>query len=48
MSKKLAPEGIFWVKVINVDFQQEKYMQIKENDVSNFFLQYLRHSDVTK
>ena len=35
-----APVGIIWVKVINVDFQLEKYMQFKENDVSNFFLQY--------
>ena len=30
----------FWVKVIHVDFQLEKYMQFKENDVSIFFLQY--------
>ena len=28
-------------------FQLEKYMQCKEKDVYNFFMQYLRHSDVT-
>ena len=27
----------FWVKVINVNFQLEKYMQFKENDVFIFF-----------
>ena len=32
--------GNFWAKVINVDFQLEKYMQFKENDVSNFFFKY--------
>ena len=30
----------FWVKVINVNFQLGEYMQFKENEVSNFFLQY--------
>ena len=39
MSKFRLPWD-FGVKVINVDFQREKYMQFKENDVSNFFLQY--------
>ena len=38
----------FWVKAILIDFQLEKYMKYKEKDVYNFFLQYLRHSDVTK
>ena len=37
---KMGSRGNFWVKVINVNFQLEKYMQFKENDVSNFFLQY--------
>ena len=37
----------FLVKVILIDFQLEKYMQCKEKDVYNFFLQYQRHSDVT-
>ena len=30
----------FLVKVILIDFQLEKYMQCKEKDVYNFFLQY--------
>ena len=30
----------FLVKVIHVDYLLETYMQFKENDVSNFFLQY--------
>ena len=34
----------FLVKVILIDFQLEKYMQCKEKDVYNFFLQYLGHS----
>ena len=38
----------FLVKVVLIDFQLDKYMQSKEKDVYNFFLQYLRHSDVTK
>ena len=38
----------FLVKVILIDFQLEKYMQSKKKDVYNFFLQFLRHSDVTK
>ena len=38
----------FLVKVILIDFQLEKYMKCKEKDVYNFFLQYQRHSDVTK
>ena len=30
----------FLVKVILIDFPLEKYMQCKEKDVYNFFLQY--------
>ena len=38
----------FLVKMILIDFQLEKYMQFKEKDIKKFFLQYWRHSDVTK
>ena len=31
-----APLCIFWVKVIPIDFQLEKYVPFKEKDVSNF------------
>ena len=48
MCRNLGSRVHFLVKVILVDFQLEKYMQCKEKDVYNFFLQYLRHSDVTK
>ena len=30
----------FLSKVIHIDFKLEKYIQIKEKDVSNFLLQY--------
>ena len=40
MSKFGFPWDFFWVKVFNVDFQLEKYIQFMENNVSNFFLQY--------
>ena len=38
----------FLVKVILINFQLDKYMQCKKKNVYIFFLQYLRHSDVTK
>ena len=38
----------FLVKAILINFQLEKYLQCKEKDVYNFFLQYYRHSDVRK
>ena len=38
----------FLVKVILIDFQLDKYMQCKEKDVYNFFLQYYCHCDITK
>ena len=39
MSKFMLPCA-FLVKVILINFQLEKYMQCKENDVYIFFLQY--------
>ena len=40
LCRNLGSRGNFWVKVIHVDFQLEKCMQFKKNDVSNFYLQY--------
>ena len=48
MSKIWALVGFFFVKVIIINFQLEKYMQFKKKDVYSFSLRYLRHSDVTK
>ena len=48
MCRNLGSRVHFLVKVILIDFQLEKHMQFKEKDVYNFFLQYRRHSDVTK
>ena len=45
---KFGLQCAFFGKVILIDFQLKKYMQCKEKDVYNFFLQYSRHSDVTK
>ena len=39
MSKFGLPCALL-VKVILIDFQLEKYMQFKEKDVYNFFLQF--------
>ena len=38
----------FWVKVIVIDFQLEKYIPFKEKDVFNFYMLYYCHNDVTK
>ena len=48
MCRNLGSRVHFWVKVISIDFQLEKYIPFKENDVTNFFLQNQRHSYVTK
>ena len=39
MCRNLGSRVHFIVKVILIDFQLEKYMQFKEKDVYNFFLQ---------
>ena len=38
--RNLGSRVHFFVKVILINFQVEKYMQCKEKDVDNFFLQY--------
>ena len=40
LCRNLGSRVHFLVKVILIDFQLEKYMQCKEKDVCNFFLQY--------
>ena len=40
LCRNLGSRVHFLVKVILIDFQLEKYMQSKEKDVYNFFLQY--------
>ena len=47
LCRNLGSRVHFLVKVFPIDYL-EKYMQYKEKDVYNYFLQYLRHSDVTK
>ena len=44
----LGSDVQFLVKVIFIDFRLEKYLLFKKKYVYNFFLHYLRHSDVTK
>ena len=40
LCRNLGSRVHFLVKVIIIDFHLEKYMQCKEKDVYNFFLQY--------